>query len=284
MRSGVLAAALLALPFSAAAQDIAGPEAIWTADGLAECTVRPWVDAFGDCLASLGASEAAVAFAQALEADAGVAMPGVLTGFTERGAVDAGRVLFPAMANSNDQVLFLNGTPPILSPQALAIGDPADRAAAALRTAHSEAMLAGPPELAGYRDLPDGGQRFVLTDRLTEGCRACAVLATAVTFVDFRDGALAAVTPVAWAGPEAALAPAAARRAMEAGEVAPLQYRLLLNGHDAGPPDGITGPRTRMALEEFLAANCLPSLVEEPEFRPASIAVLAGTAPSACGG
>lgn len=278
----VTLAALLALPVAAAAQDI-GPDAVFDPAALGDCTVRPWVDAFGDCLASLGANEAAVAFAQRLESDPVLANPGVLAGFKERGAVDAGRVVFPTMANSNEQVLFLNGAAGILSPLSLTIPDPADRAAAALRAAHPGAMLAGPPELAGYRDLPDGGQRFVLIDRLTDGCRACEVVAMAVTFVDFRGGALDAVTPF-WAAPEAALDGDAARMAMESGEVAPLQYRLLVNGHDAGAPDGLTGPRTRAALDEFLAENCLPSLAEEPEFRPPSIAVLAGTAPSACRG
>lgn len=270
------------LPVAAAAQDIASPDAAWTSETLADCTVRPWINAFGDCLASLGAPEAAVAFAAALAADPALQMPGVLTAFTERGPVDAGQVFYPGLANANDQVLFLNGDPPIISPVGLTIGDPADRAALALRAAHPDAMLAGPPDLAGYRDLPDGGQRFVLIDRLTDGCRACTVLATAVTFVDFQDGAVDSVTPVAWVDPASALAPDAAEAAMAAGDVAALQFRLLVNGYDAGPPDGVTGPRTRTALESFLADTCLPSLIEEPEFRPGSIAVLAGTAPSAC--
>ncbi len=282
MRS-VLALALVLWPAITPAEEIAGADAVFDGD-LAQCSKRPWDAAFADCLATLGAAEPAVALAERLLADPEIATAGVLTGFAERGTVDLGTVLFPAMANGNLQALFLNGTPPLLSPMALAFAVPGDRAAMALRATHPEAMAAGPPEATGYRDLPGGGQRFVLTDRITEGCRACAVLAVQVGYADFADGTLRDSRAAAWVAPEVALEGEAALAAMLAGDAAVLQYRLLVAGHDTGPADGVTGPRTLAELDAFLAENCLPSRVAEPEIREPSLRVLAGLDAPACGG
>lgn len=282
MRS-VLILALALWPAVLSAEEIAGADAVFDGD-LGRCTERPWDAAFADCLATLGAPEPAVALAERLLADPGIATAGVLTAFDERGTVDLGTVTFPAMANGNLQVLFLNGIPPLISPMSLTFAPPDDRAALALRATHPEAMAAGPPESAGYRDLPGGGQRFVLTDRITEGCRACDLLAVQVGYADFTDGRLSESRAAAWVAPEVALDGEAALAAMLAGDAAVLQYRLLVAGHDTGPADGVSGPRTLAELDAFLAENCLPSRIEEPEVREPALRVLAGIEGSACVG
>ena len=282
MRS-VLVLTLALWPAMTAAEEVAGADAVFDGD-LGHCTERPWDAAFADCLATLGAPEPAVSFAERLLSDPDIASAGVLTGFDDRGLVDLGIVTFPAMANGNQQVLFLNGTPPLLSPMAFAFDPPTDRAAMALRASHPDAMSAGPPEAAGYRDLPGGEQRFVLTDRITDGCRACAVLAMQVGYADFSDGALTDSRVAAWVAPEVALDGEAALAAMLAGDAAVLQYRLLVAGHDTGPADGVTGPRTLAELDAFLAANCLPPRAAEPEVREPALRALAGLDGSACGG
>lgn len=143
-------------------------------------------------------------------------------------------------------------------------------------------MARGPAWLGGYRDLPDGGQRFVVMDQITDGCRACAVVATAVSFADFRDGALESLSPWIWVAPDVALEGDAAAAALGAGNAAVLQYRLLVAGYDAGGTDGVTGPRTLAALDSHLADHCLPSRRDEPEVRAEAIAVLAGLVATRC--
>lgn len=280
----VLSPAILAAlaPLAAAAEDVVGPEAVFAAGDLGQCIVRPWDGAFGDCLATLGAPEAAVAFAERLLADPAVGTAGVLTGFTEYGIVDLAEVEFPALANANSRILLVNANLPVIAPETLGIGQPPTRAAAAILAAHPGAMAAGPMTFAAHRDLPDGTQRFVLTDRITDGCRACEVLAVSVAHVDFLDGALTGLAAVDWVAPAIALDPEAARDAIAAGDAAVLQYRLMLAGYDVGGADGITGPRTLTALDDFLADHCLPSRRDEPEVREAAIAVIAGLNETAC--
>ncbi|MCC7320456.1 MAG: hypothetical protein IT542_05685 [Rubellimicrobium sp.] len=250
------------------------------------CLERPWSDAFGDCLASLGASEEAVVLADRLAADPLIGTAGVLTGFRELGAVDLAQIDFPLLANANAQPLLVNGSDPLIAPGFLpAYHDappPGDRTSRALAAAAPDAMRAGPPQFAGYRVLPDGGQRFVFADRITDGCRACAVIGTALWQVDFRDGVQVASGQVAWAPPAAALEGEAARAALEAGAVAVLQYRLDLAGHDAGGIDGHAGARTRAGLAAFLAGNCLPPDEDPARLSPGAARVLAGLADGAC--
>lgn len=239
-----------------------GPPAIWGGAGLEQCMVRPWIDAFGDCLASLGAGEEAVRFADALKADPAIGMAGVMRAFFELGEVDVALVDFPARANANTQVVFLNGATPLLLAEGLEAAPPETRAVAELRAAHPAAMAAGPREYLSHREYLDGLQRIVLRDRITDGCRACPILATEVVFVDFKGGALSDVSVGAWL--PADLDPQALGAGIDAGDLTALQSQLIMRGYDVGGADGISGPMTLAAQGDFLTEHCLQGEADAP--------------------
>lgn len=240
-----------------------GAPAIWGGEGLEQCMVRPWIDAFGDCLASLGAGEEAVRFAEALKADPDVGMAGVMRAFFELGQVDVALVDFPALANANRQVVFLNGQDPIMLADPIAVTPPETRAVAALRAAHPAAMAAGPRDYLTARVAPEeGAQRFVLTDRITDGCRACPILATEVVFVDFDGGELVGASVGAWLPPDLDLA--SVRAGVAQGDLTALQTQLILRGYDVGGADGINGAMTIAAQAAFLNEHCLQGVAGEP--------------------
>ena len=248
-------------PQEPAADTAGGPQgafespAIWGGEGLDQCMVRPWIDAFGDCLASLGAGEEAVRFADALKADPAIATGGVMRVFFETGDVDVALVDFPARANSNRQVVFLNGDTPLVMAESFEAAPPQTRAVAALVAAHPAAMTAGPREYLTHRPMPDGTQRFVLTDKVTDGCRACPVLAQEVLFADFKAGELVDVMVAAWLPPE--LDKDALSQGIAQGDLTALQTQLILRGYDVGGADGMMGPMTLTAQSDFLNEHCL---------------------------
>lgn len=277
MRAALLALALL--PAAAVAQDVVGPADVWPDFAYGACDFWPEDKALFACLAAAGAPPGTLAFAQRLQDPTLFESVGILTAFAERGRVDAATVELPAFANSNTQVVFVNGAPPVLIAGNIDIPLPTDRASRAILAAHPDANPAGPMVLAGYRDLPDGTQRFVLMDWITDGCRACAVLANSLTHVDFRDGRLVAVTPAGWGPPQEEMAPTAIARRLLAGDAALLQFRLTAAGHDPGGIDGVIGPATRAALGLFLRENGLSG----DRLTPAAADLLAGVAPKAAG-
>lgn len=281
-----IASLALSLGLAGPAPAGTGPEAVIPPDeidrlGLFDCATEQ-ADSFAACLSARGVPQAAIDFTGSLRAGSDD-MIGLLAGFTEYGAVDLATILYPAAANSNLQVAFVNGAEPVLRAADLPVPVPETRNGRALRSHHPDWMAAGPMEFAGYRNLPDGTQRFTLIDRITEGCRACEVLAQSVVAVDFLGGRLAAVTTLDWVPPGAALAGEEALAAMQAGRRDVLQYRLLVAGHDTGGVDGVTGPRTRAALGGFLAEHCLPAPPRGPALPGGdSLAVVAGLAATAC--
>lgn len=257
--------ALTLLPVAATAQDIVGPADVWGGFSYDACTFWPEDKALFVCLAAAGAPPGTLAFARRLQDPSLFGAVGILTGLEERGRVDAATVELPGFANSNTQVVFVNGTPPVLIAGQLDIPAPGDRASRAILARYPDANPAGPMVLAGYRDLPDGTQRFVLMDWITDGCRACEVVANSLTHADFRDGRLVAVTPAGWGPPQEDMAPDAIARRLLSGDVALLQFRLAAAGFDPGGIDGAMGPATRAALADFLRENRLPGDGLTPE-------------------
>jgi hypothetical protein len=241
------------------AADLVGPGAVF--DGGWDC--RPHalgVPGWLDCLAAAGASPEAVAFAAHLASPeppegAGEGLPGILVDFRETGTVDVGTVVFPDLANSNEQMFFLNGDPPVLHPYAvLGAAQPDDAASQALLRPHTQAMMRGPAGIGAHRVLPDGMQRFVVRDDLVDGCRACEPLGVSVALVEFRDGVASGSRVLGYAGLEVEDADPVA--AIAGGDTRVLQFRLNLAGYAAGAMDGRAGPQTRAALAEFRADHC----------------------------
>lgn len=275
----------LALGLAGPAPAGIGPDAVISPDeidrlGLFDCATEQ-ADSFAACLSARGVPQAAIDFTSRLRVDDDD-MIGLLAGFTEYGAVDLATILYPAAANSNLQVAFVNGAEPVVRAADLPVPVPGTRNGRALRSHHPDWMAAGPMEFAGYRNLPDGTQRFTLIDRITEGCRACEVLAQSVVAVDFRGGRLSEVTTLDWVPPRAALEGEEALAAMQAGRMDVLQYRLILAGHDTGGVDGVMGRKSRAALEGFLSEHCLPAAPGPASPGRDSLAVIAGLTAAAC--
>lgn len=270
----------LALPvWAEIGPDAVVPESEIDRLGLFDCA-NDQQDNFAACLAARGVSQAAIDFATLLSAQSG-GMLGLLESLTKHGAVDLATIYYPAAANSNTQVAFVNGVKPVLLASDITVPVPDTRNGRALPQRHPGWMAAGPLEFAGYRKLPDGVQRFTLIDRITDGCRACEVLAISVVAADFRNGGLSGVTSPDWVAPAAALDGDAALAALRVGRVDVLQYRLLAAGYDSGAVDGAMGLASRKALADFLSEHCLP-VVAPAALDEASLRVIAGIESAPC--
>jgi Putative peptidoglycan binding domain. len=252
----VLVALGLLLPVAASAEDIAGPADIAPAGAVFPCQRAGLTEAFWSCLAAAGVPPGGLDFAHRLAADESLGGPGLLVGFTELGAVDLGVVLFPFLANTNQQTLLINGTAGIVQPLALEPMQPDDPQTRAFLTEYPQAFPSLRLDVAGYR-AEGSQQRFVLTDPVTDGCRACAVVAAAVIALVFEDGTLTAVEPLGWVPPDMA-ADEPRAMALRRGDRQALQVALSLRGYAPGPMDGVDGPQTAEALHRFLADHCLP--------------------------
>lgn len=211
----------------------------------------------GPCLRRLGLPDGAVAFSLALGDLAGQA---VATGFTELGRVDLAHLAVPYAPW--EAPMMVNGADGIVDPMRWPVDlarDFADRTSRRLLRHFPNATAWG-PGVVGHRALPGGGQRFVLARPLTDGCRACPVIGTAIEFADFSpDGRLGGRRPVGLIDTRAGRDATDGWSAEALRSKRPLmQYRLNLLGYDAGEMDGIAGPGTRAALMTFQADHCLP--------------------------
>jgi hypothetical protein len=256
-------AAMLCVLAAPALADVAGPEAVF--DGGWDCRANDLgIPGWLDCLRDKGAPEAAVAFAARIVTPrppegTGYGLPGVLVAFTERGAVDTGNVVFPELANSNEKMLFLNGDPAIQHPyDILADTRPDDEASAAILATYPDVLSMGQTAIGTHRSLPDGTQRFVVTDLLVDGCRACDIVGLIVAEIDFQGGRVAGSRVLGWMADD----PLAndMRDRLVAGDIAAWQLGLNLAGYGAGAMDGRMGPSTLAALSSFRADQCAPAL------------------------
>lgn len=283
----VAALALLAAT-PAVAADVAGPEAV-IAEGW-DCSPFPGgVPEWLACLTGKGASVEGLDFAARMARPRppggdGYDLPGILTDFAERGVVDAGTVFFPGLANTNDQMLFLNGAFGIAHPydlfDAAAPGDPATRRLAAR---YPQAFPGGRVVIGAHRVLPDGTQRFVVTDVLHDGCRACEIVGLSIAHLEFRDGVPFVTRALGWT--DLALDPGSEAAAVRIakGDTGVMQLYLNLAGFAAGTMDGKAGPATAAALAEFRTATCpVASGPVTPAEAARLVALADGTPSSPC--
>lgn len=114
------------------------------------------------------------------------------------------------------------------------------------------------PFVTAHRLLPDGTQRFVLSESILSGARASAASqGIAYSFLDFRAG-----DPVATrrsVGIRDMRDGGTIDKSPEAIRAVPVELQTALNarGYDAGEMDGYPGPQTRQALMEFQVEHCL---------------------------
>lgn len=235
------------------------------------------------CLDRDGIPLAARAFADRVARQSGLGYLAVLTDVTELGPVDLATAILPEVSATERQAVLVNGTPRamllaelVFTPEA-----PATDGTAAIRGRHPEATETSRPSVVAHRVLPDGGQRLVVLDPVADGCRDCAVVGVSVAYVDLMGGALVTVRQLGWMAPLPDEDEISAR--LQAGDIATVQQRLTLLGYDAGPADGVTGPRTRAAFYALKRDLCL---AENPRILPV-VPALSRTsldsAPAPCG-
>lgn len=187
----MLSGALVSTPTAVAQAEI-GPDSVWEPsqqgyDDMIGCmSTENWEDCLQTVMANDGASPAALQFVQQMNGQ------GYLYRFEEHGRVDAGILVVPFAANDNGQWLLLNSFPAVIearSSQSLDIAHHPDyRRLAALFP--QVIPWEGDNQLEGASPLEGGGQRFIFTYPLVNGCHACDMLGVARLAFDFSpDGA-----------------------------------------------------------------------------------------------
>ena len=174
---------------------VIGPEAEWQPGMQVMQTITQRCGAaadFGACFVAqmqkAGASPQAVRFTKLTE------NTGYLRDFREAGRVDVAYVEYPFRANENQGCLLVNGEPASIDvddlsalPQADLAKDP--RYAKLAQKYPNITIFPGDRNGTDYpaiEKLPDGGQRFIVTYRLLNGCHACERVGEASFAFDFE--------------------------------------------------------------------------------------------------
>ena len=221
------------------------------------------------CFKSKGVSDIATAFIMAVHDDPSnfASFP---FEFRETGKIDVAHLEWQGASTSTWPIL-LNGTPKQMTISGTR------NLAAIFTDPTSRKMLAKYPKATVYsgairshRLLGDGTQRFVHVELITDGCRACKVLGSAVTFLDIgpSTGGALRTTPAGLFLDERFAQVDVSRgmplqRFPTAAELrsnpASLQTALNFLGYNAEEMDGYPGPQTRNALMAFQVEHCLPA-------------------------
>ena len=208
------------------------------------------------CLTEKGLHEDAIDFAFAV----GGRMVGEVFAmdFRETGKIDLAHVLFngasphvwPVLLNGDLQEHEVKGTSDL---------------AATFRDSTSQRLLRRFPNafsstdfIQAHRILEDGTQRFVLIESVVDGCRACPILGSAITFLEIGPSTGGAVRrrPIGLSLVEPHERVDLSEKVLRE-QPDSLQAVLNANGYEAGEMDGYPGPQTRSALMAFQAEHCL---------------------------
>ncbi|MDU8927695.1 peptidoglycan DD-metalloendopeptidase family protein [Alisedimentitalea sp. MJ-SS2] len=208
------------------------------------------------CLKRIGLSKAAITFSYTFEGD--YSGTTVANYFQELGEIDLA-VAEIAGAGVYFQPVLLNGSLDF-SPV-----EGARNLKATFRDATSRKMLRKFPKaqnwalnINSHRLLSDGTQRFALSEMVTDFCRACPILGTAVSYLEIgpSTGGRLVRRPIGLllGDPDdsTAMSVDVLRNNPDS-----LQVMLNINGYEAGEMDGHPGPQTRQALMEFQVEHCL---------------------------
>jgi len=162
--------------------DIRGKSEVW--DKMRECERD---DGYLGCISEImrqgGASSQAIAVSRLLEGDV------FISSFREMGKVDLAEAFNPFMANSNDRLLLVNGTPHILDVgSSLNLNDNVlrrDTLYPSFRRRYPDLAIGGYPAFEEMQALKTGEQRFVFRFQLVNGCQACWANSYASIAYDF---------------------------------------------------------------------------------------------------
>lgn len=234
------------------------------------------------CLRGLGFSPEAIAFSHAMDGDYSGSTRGVT--FFELGEVDLviaeyiGADVYSLPVLVNGPVGFVR-----VEPSVDLFAGFGDETSQKMLRRYSQAFANG-MNIRSHRLLSDGTQRFVLMETVVDGCRACDILGSAVTFLEVgpSTGGVLLRRPVGLLiGDPRDIVDMSVDVIRQRPEN--LQVSLNALGYDAGMMDGYPGPQTRQALMEFQAAHCLP-LTGQPDLATARALLAADGFTEPCAG
>jgi len=150
------------------------------------CDNAPQPPSFADCfinqMSKAGAPPAAVAFTQELQKQSKGDV-GIMSGFDKVGpVVDVAFITYPLRANTNNGLLFINGTPRIINAEDLSLLNQAEMQQSP-QFQNTKAQFPNVSVWPGDRDgttwpnsnpNSEGGVSFTLGYPLINGCHACA--------------------------------------------------------------------------------------------------------------
>ena len=113
-----------------------------------------------------------------------------LTELEDTGVVKLGIILNPWRANEIVQSALLGGIPAVIFPEVegrqVAVAVQFNETFRRLRAEYPDAIVWIPGSgIEGVEPSPQGGQRFILSYRVLDGCHACALLGEARVAFDF---------------------------------------------------------------------------------------------------
>jgi hypothetical protein len=194
MISPRFAALVLAASLAGAAGAPVGPDAVWKPPADFRATVTKAcakASDFGVCfverMRAAGASPAALEFAKR------TGHQGYATSFRDTGKVDVVHAEYPFRANENALVFLVNGEPAMIDVDDLSRIDEKNLSANAAYAALLEKFPAlaifpadrRPGRGPGAGQLRSGGERFVVTYLLKDGCHACQIVGDVRIGFDF---------------------------------------------------------------------------------------------------
>lgn len=149
-----------------------------------ECRGPSAIECVVSIMREAGASDEAMAFTRRIDGD------GFMDSFREMGKVDLATAFYPFRANTNEGIFIVNGSPSMIDVADLDRWGKIDIRTDALyptiaRRFPEVTLWGGGAGLQTMQRLSHGGQRFVFSYNMTNGCRACDVAGYAHVAFDF---------------------------------------------------------------------------------------------------
>lgn len=143
----------------------------------------PKIECVTAILRRAGATPEALAFTAMLGGE------GYLESFRQMGKVDLATVAYPLRANENEGFMLVNGSPPTVQVEDFVhlkhIDIRKDPLYPAIARKFPRVELWGHADFKALQALPGGGQRFIFSFVLLNGCHACEVAGYAQVAFDF---------------------------------------------------------------------------------------------------
>lgn len=143
----------------------------------------PKIECVTAILRQAGATPEALAFTTMLGGE------GYLASLRQLGKVDLATVVYPLRANENQGFMLVNGSPPTIQVEDFAhlkhIDIRKDALYPTIARKFPRVELWGHADFEAVRALPGGGQRFIFSFVLLNGCHACEVAGYAQVAFDF---------------------------------------------------------------------------------------------------